>query len=78
MVDDTLEFKNVIQCPNATPSQHPKTTAFGSIDTESNEWARDLCPTGLMSTVGKSDAKVTTASTVKGSTLLLLIYSIPS
>ena len=51
------------------------TTAFGSIGAESNEWARDLCPTELVSTGGESGVKVTTASTVRGSALLLLIPS---
>ena len=30
-----------------TPPLNPMTTAFGSIGVESNEWARDLCPTRL-------------------------------
>ena len=45
---------------------HPITTALGSLGTESNEWARVRCPTGLMSTGSKSGVKVTAASTVKG------------
>ena len=57
---------------------HAMTTAFGSIGAESNEWARDLCPIGLVSTDGKSGVKVTAASTVRGSALLLLMPSIPS
>ena len=57
---------------------HPMTTAFGSIGAESNEWARDLCPTGFMSTGVKSGVKVTSASTVRGSALLLLMPSISS
>ena len=40
--------------------------------------ARDLCPTRLMSTDGKSGIKATAASTVRGSALSLLILSIPS
>ena len=45
---------------------------------ESNEWARGLCPAGLVSTGDKLGVKVTAASTVKGSASLLLIPSIPS
>ena len=41
------------------PLPHPMTTAFGSIGAESNEWARGLCPTGLVSAGGKLDVKVT-------------------
>ena len=68
MVGDTCEFENVIQCPNATPPpSHPMTIAFGSIDAKFNEWARDLCPTRLVWTGGKSGVKVTAASTVRGS-----------
>ena len=37
-----------------------------------------LCPTGLVSTGGKSGVKVTSANTVRGSALLSLIPSIPS
>ena len=54
------------------------TTAFGSTGAESNEWERDLCSTGLVSTGGKSGVKVTAASTVRVSALLSLIHSIPS
>ena len=57
---------------------YPMTTAFDSIGAKSNEWARDLCPTGLVSTGGESGVKVITASTVRGSALLLLIPSKPS
>ena len=77
VVGDTCEFENVIQCPNATPPpSHPMTTAFGSTGTESNEWARGLCPARLVSVGGKSGVKVTAASTVRGSASL--IPSIPS
>ena len=54
------------------------TTAFESIGAESNEWARGLCPAGLVSVGGKSGVKVTTASTVRDSASLLLIPPIPS
>ena len=54
------------------------TTTFGSIDAESNEWARVLCPTGLVPAGGKSGVKVTVASTVRGSASLLLIPYTPS
>ena len=54
------------------------TTAFGSIGAESNEWARGLCPVGLVSVGGKSGVKVTAASIVRDSASLLLIPSIPS
>ena len=60
------------------PPPHPMATAFGSIGAKSSEWARDLCPTGLVSTGGKSSVKVTAVSTVKDSALLLLIPPIPS
>ena len=60
------------------PPLHPMTTAFGSIGAESNEWARGLCPTGLVSVGGRSGVKVTAASTVMDSASLLLIPSIPS
>ena len=60
------------------PPPHPMTTAFGSIDAESNEWARYLCSTGLVSRGGKSGVKVTAASTVRCSALLLLISYVPS
>ena len=76
VVGDTCEFENITQCPNATLPPHPMTTAFGSIGAESNKWARDLCPTGLVSTGGKSGLRVTPSSTLKGSALLLLIPSI--
>ena len=59
------------------PPPHPMATAFGSIGAESSEWARDLCPTGLVSTGGKFSVKVTAVSTVRGSTLLLLMPPIP-
>ena len=55
---------------------HLMTTAFDSIGAEFNEWATDLCPTGLVSTGGRSGVKVTAASTVRGGALLLLIPSI--
>ena len=79
MVGGTREFENVTQCPNATPPPppHPIITAFGGIGAESNEWARVQCPAGLVSTGGKSGVKVTAASTVRGSALLLLIHSVP-
>ena len=77
VVSDTCEVENIIQCPNATSPPHPMATAFGSIGAESSEWARDLCPTGLVSTGGKSSVKVTAVSTVRGSTLLLLMPPIP-
>ena len=60
------------------PRPHPMTTAFGSIGAESNEWARGLCPTRLVSAGGKSGMKATAASTMRGSASLLLIPSIPS
>ena len=60
------------------PPPHPMTTAFGSIGAESNEWARGLCPTGLVSAGGKSGVKVTAASAVRGSASLLSTPSIPS
>ena len=60
------------------PPPHPITTAFGSIGAESNEWARGLCPAGLVCAGGKSGVKVTAASTVRGSASLLLISSIPT
>ena len=60
------------------PPPHPMTTAFGSINAESNEWARGLCPAGLVSAGGKSGVKVTAASTARSSASLLLIPSIPS
>ena len=78
VVGDTCEVENTIQCLNATPPLHPMTTAFGCIGAGSNEWARDLCPTGLVLTSVKSGAKATAASTVRGSALLLMIPSIPS
>ena len=69
---------NVIQCPSANaPPPHPMTTTFGNTGTESNEWAWDLCPIGLVSTGGKSGMKVAAASTVKGSAMLLIPF-IPS
>ena len=38
VVDDTCEFENAIQCPNAPPPPpHRMTTAFESIGAESNE-----------------------------------------
>ena len=70
------EFENAIQCPNATPPPAPDYYSFGSIGAESNEWARGLCPAGLVSVGGKSGLKVTAASTVRGSASLLLIPSI--
>ena len=60
------------------PPPNPMTTAFGSIDAESNEWARGLCPVGLVSMGGKSGVKVTAANTVRYNASLLLIPSIPS
>ena len=78
VVGDTCEFENVIQCPNPTPPSHPMTTAFGNIGAKSNEWARGLCPAGLVSAGGKSGVKVTAASTVRDSVSLLLIPSIPN
>ena len=60
------------------PPLHPMTIASGSIDTGSNKWARYLCPTGSVSTGVKLGMKVSTASTVRGSVLLLLIPSRPS
>ena len=60
------------------PPPHPMTTAFGSIGVESKEWARGVCPAGLVSAGGKSGVKVTAASTVSNSASLLLIPSIPS
>ena len=58
------------------PPPQPMTTAFGSIGAKSNDWARGLCPVGLVSAGGKSGVKVTAASTVRGSASLLLIPSI--
>ena len=78
VVGDACEFKNVVQYPNATPPPHPMTTAFGSIGAESNEWAEDLCPAGLVSAGGKSGVTVTAASTVRGSASLLLTPSMPN
>ena len=80
VVGDTRESENVIQCPNTIPPPppHPMTTIFGSIGVESNEKARDLCPTGLVSAGVRSGVKVTAASSVRGSALLLLVPSIPS
>ena len=60
------------------PPPHPMTTAFGSIGAESNEWARGLCPAGLVSAGGRSGVKVTAASTVRGSASLLLMPSMPN
>ena len=58
------------------PPAHPNTTAFGSIGSESNEWARGLRPAGLVSAGGDSGVKVTVASTVRDSASLLLKPSI--
>ena len=77
-VGDTCKVENVIQCPNVTPPPHPMTTAFDCIGAVSSERARDLCPTGLVSTSVKSGMEVTAASTVRGSALLLLILYIPN
>ena len=55
------------------PPPHPMTTTFGSIGAESNEWARGLCPAGLVSASGKSRVKAAEASAVRGSASLLLI-----
>ena len=60
------------------PPPHPMTTAFGSIDAKSNEWARGMCPVGLVSMGSKSGVKVTVANTVRDSASLLLMPSIPS
>ena len=49
------------------------TAAFGSFGAESNEWARRLCPAGLVPAGGKSGVKVTAASTVRDSASSLLI-----
>ena len=51
---------------------------FGSIGAESNEWARDRCPSGMVSTGVKSGVKVTAARPVRGSAWLLLLPSISS
>ena len=51
------------------------TTAFGSFGAESNEWARRLCPAGLVPAGGKSGVKVPAASTVRGSASSLLILN---
>ena len=61
----TSKFYPVPKC--TPPPPHPMTTAFGGIGVVSNEWARDQCPTGLVSTGVKSGVKVTAASTVRGS-----------
>ena len=60
------------------PPPHPMATAYGSIGADSNGGALGLCPIGLVSTGGKSGVKVTAASTVRGSALLLSKPSIPS
>ena len=60
------------------PPPHPMTTAFGSVGAESKVWARDLCPTELVSVGGRLGVKVTAASTVRGSASLLLTPSIPN
>ena len=53
------------------PPPHPMATAFGSVGTEPNGWARGLCPIGWVSTGGKSGVKVTAASTVRDSALFI-------
>ena len=78
VVGDTCKFENVIQCPNATPPSASDDYRFGSIGAESNEWARGLCPAGLVSAGGKSGVKVTAAGTIRGNASLLLIPSIRS
>ena len=79
VVDDTCVKSKCPPMPECkSPSPHPMTTAFGSIGAGSNEWTRDLCPTGLMSTGVKSGMKITAASTMRGSAFLLMILSVPS
>ena len=79
VVGDTLWIQKCHPVPECySPSPHPMTTAFGSIVAESDEWARGLCPAGLVSAGGRLGMKVTEASTVKDSASLLLIPSIPS
>ena len=78
VVGDTCKFENVIRARMLLPPPHPMTTTFGSIGAESNEWARGLCPAGLLSAGGKSGVNVTAASTVRDTASLLLIPSIPS
>ena len=67
VVGEICDFKILSSTQMQPPPPLPMTTAFGGIGVVSNEWARDQCPTGLVSTGVKSGVKVTAVSTVRGS-----------